>query len=50
VLFIRIQLILGQKEAIGAINIAGGAARLRQEMEAGRGVGRQIFVSHQGHI
>ena len=36
VLFVRVQRFFGQKEAIGAIDIAGGPARLRQQMEARR--------------
>ena len=47
VLFVRVQRLLGQEEAIGAIDVASGAARLRQQMEARGGVDRQSIVSHK---
>jgi len=34
-LFVWVQCLLGQEEAISAINIAGGPARLRQQVKAG---------------
>jgi hypothetical protein len=40
VLFVRIQRLLGQEEAIRAIDVARGPARLRQQMKARRGIGR----------
>ena len=51
-LFVRIQCLLGQEEAIGAINIAGGPARLRQQVEGrwgAQGFGRHVgVVNHWG--
>ena len=50
VLFVRIQRFLRQKEAISAIDVAGGPARLRQQVEARWGPGGQIIVRHCRHM
>jgi hypothetical protein len=50
-LFVRVQRLLGQEEAIRAIDVARGPARLREQMKARRGIGRErqsgfSFVLH----
>ena len=53
VLFVRIQRILGQEEAVRAIDIAGGPTRLRQQVEARRRIQRrdifgvELFILHR---
>ena len=46
-LVVRVQRFLGQEEAILAVNIAGGPARLRQQVEARRRI--QLALSIVGH-
>ena len=43
-LVVRIQRFLGQEEAIRAIDVAGGPARLRQQVEARRSIGAKGIV------
>ena len=47
ILFVRIQRLFGQEEAIGAIDIAGGPARLRQQVEARRGAVAAFGIANQ---
>ena len=51
-LFVRIQCLLGKEETIGAINITGGPARLRQQVEGRWGAQEfaQGFDRHVGVI
>ena len=51
VLVVRIQRFLGQEEAIRAVDIAGGAARLRQQVKTGRRIGwtsELRYLRHEG--
>jgi len=46
---VRVQRFLGQKEAVGAIDVARGPAWLRQQVETRRAVGRQGIFGHVSH-
>ena len=50
VLFVRIQRLFGQEEAIRTVDIAGRPARLRKQVEGRRGVGWQWIGSYRKHV
>ena len=50
VLVVRVQRFLGQEEAVGAIDVAGRPARLRQQVEARRAVRGQRRGRHGGWL
>lgn len=50
VLFVRIERLLGQEVAIGAVDVAGGSARLGHHMEIRRGINRRAIEGHVGQL